>query len=137
MRDMTSLIVQQLDAAHKDIPVYREDMKGGFSEPSFFVQRISLNVDPRPFEQQDRLYRYQIVYFPNPNRPKESLDLMAEWFAENFQVLESVGSLTSRELQVLDEELHFTFVLKVIARADESADLLGSMEIDRRVKRGK
>lgn len=136
MRDITSLIVQKLDAAHEEIPVYREEMKGGFSEPSFFVQRISMNVDSRPFNQQDRLYRYHIIYFPDPVRPKENMDNMAEWLAENMQVLETVGSLISREIQPLENELHFVFAIKFNARAEETANYMGELEIEGGLKRG-
>ncbi|MGX7196732.1 phage tail terminator family protein [Enterococcus olivae] len=138
MRDITSLIIQQLEKAHDGkIEVYREEQEGGFSEPSFFVQRLSLGITPRPFDQQDRLYRFHIVYFPEPERPKEDMDLMAEWLAENMQVLDTVGALTERELQVLEgeKELHYSFVVNFVARAEETEVFLENLTAEGGLKR--
>ena len=135
MDDITGLLVTYLDVAHKPIPIYRENQKGAFSEPSFFVQRVSLGVTPRLFNHQDRSYRFNVVYFPNPERPNEDMDLMAEWFASDFGKL-PFAHFTERELVRNENELHFSFTLSVAVGIEEAADYLKELAIQRGLKRG-
>lgn len=135
MDDITSLLVAHLDEVHAPIPIYREQKKGGFQEPSFFVQRVSLGVTPRIFEQQARDYRFTIVYFPAPDRRNEDMDKMAEWFASEFTRL-PFGHFKDREIVPNEEELHYSFTLSVTVARVQDDTMMNELDVQGGLKNG-
>jgi len=129
MEDVTALVVQTLQRQLPNIPVYTENMDGGgFSEPSFFVSRVSLTVTPELSGFSMHAYRFDIAYFPDPAQPNNDMDDMTAWLTEHFrtidqpaQVSHPVEDVTVRptayarvreqEYSVVDGVLHLTFRL--------------------------
>ena len=113
MEDITSLVVQTIHNQLPDIPVYRENMKTAFSEPSFFVSRINAvqNGEPNGFDM--RTYSFDVAYFPNPQRPNEDIDNMAEWLMANLKVIQpNYAHAINQEFNVTDGVLHYSFSVR-------------------------
>jgi len=125
--DITKAIADTLDSVFSDIPIYTEnidfeedDLKG----PSFFVQRVSMNVIPHLFDMQKRLYRYNIVYFPKQEETREDVDAMAERLAIEIQQIHGIARMTERNFEITESdppflELHFSFALEVHVMQDD------------------
>lgn len=110
MDDVTSLVIQTLHNKLPDIPVYRENMRTAFSEPSFFVSRISSTQQGETFGFAMRMYAFDVAYFPNPKRPNEDMDNMAEWLMANLKVIEpNYAHVINQAINVTDGVLHYTF----------------------------
>ena len=121
MEDITSLVVQTINYKLPDIPVYREKMPTAFSEPSFAVTRIGVSNKGEPNGYGMRMYSFDVAYFPNPTRPREDMDNMAEWLMANLNTIEpNYSAVINRDLNVTDDILHFTFDTR--ARVHDSFD---------------
>lgn len=131
--DITQLIADKLDSLY-NFPVYRENIDGGFAEPSFFVQRAKLTVLPGLFSYQKRVYRCHVIYFPPKQDSKEACDNMAELLAADFQQIDGVGRCFGREFQLLESEppnaeLHFSFGLEVLVKPKDGEKFNRDLEI--------
>ncbi|WP_461244460.1 phage tail terminator family protein [Secundilactobacillus muriivasis] len=104
-----------LQSLFPDLPIYKEDQKGGFKEPSFFVSSIGTGATPELFERQKRTYSYQLVYFPTLDKPKADMERMQDLLLDNFTVLPEFATIRNREFQVVDGALTGTF--DVVIRA--------------------
>lgn len=119
--DITTVIAEKLDSVFPKIPIYTENIdfeEADLNESAFFIQRISMNIAPRLFDMQKRVYRYHIVYFPNRKEKREELDEMAEKLAIEIQQINGVARMTERNFEITDSdspffELHFSFALEV------------------------
>lgn len=104
-----------LQSLFPDLPIYKEDQKGGFKEPSFFVSSISTGTKPELFDRQKRTYSYQLVYFPTLDKPKADMERMQDFLLDNFTMLPQFATIRNREFQVVDGALTATF--DVVIRA--------------------
>ncbi|WP_294975192.1 DUF6838 family protein [uncultured Leuconostoc sp.] len=117
MEDVTSLLIKTLHDKLPDMPVYREKIPTAFSEPSFSLNRISLSSKGEPNGRDMRLYSFDIAYFPEPNRPREDMDTMAEWLTANLTSIEpNYAALINRDIAVVDDILHYTFDVRARVR---------------------
>lgn len=129
MEDITSLVIKTIHNKLPDIPVYRENMPTAFSEPSFVVSRISVSGTGQPNGFDMRMYSFDIAYFPQPERPHEDMDLMAEWLMANLKVIEpNYAKVINGGLQVTDNILHYTFDVR--ARVHAPFDELITQSLD-------
>lgn len=139
--DITKLIADQLNSLFPDIDIYRENIEGGFKEPSFFIQRVNLVIFPRLFEMQKRVYNYHIVYFPKLTETgtpsKEDIDTMAEMLAIDLQEIEGLAHLDEREMILGDDDtLHYSFSLEVHVKPEESYKFNQNLDINTKIKEG-
>lgn len=112
-----------------DVPIYKEDQKGGFKEPSFFVSSIGTGTLPELFDRQKRTYSYQLVYFPDPDdHPKAKMEQMQDSLLDNLTVLPQFATIRNREFQVVDGALTMTF--DVVIRAYPKDDTPKQQTID-------
>jgi hypothetical protein len=119
MEDITSLVVQTINDKLPDIPVYREKIPTAFSEPSFAVTRIGVLSKGGPSAYDMRTYSFDVAYFPDPIRPREDIDNMAEWFMANLKTIEpNYAVVINSELKVVDDILHYTFDVRAHVRDD-------------------
>lgn len=127
--DITTAIAEKLDSVFPKIPIYTENIdfeEADLNESAFFIQRISMNIAPRLFDMQKRVYRYHIVYFPNRKEKREELDEMAEKLAIEIQQINGVARMTERNFEITESdppflELHFSFALEVHVMLDKGA----------------
>lgn len=137
MEDITSLVVSTLYNKLPDIPIYRENMPTAFSEPSFFVSRISTSVIGEPNGYDIRNYAFDVAYFPEPTRPNEDADNMAEWLMANLKVIGAdYASTFNQDLNLTDGVLHFTFNLRVRVREDFGPLMSGTLDYNGGLKNG-
>lgn len=104
-------IADELSKMFQDIPIYREQQRGGFQEPSFFIEKITNRIKPNLFGIQTRDNHYQLVYFPNPDSPSEDMGSMEELLANNFQQLSEFATLRDRSFDYGDGTLLMTFTV--------------------------
>ncbi|WP_125764432.1 phage tail terminator family protein [Companilactobacillus hulinensis] len=114
---IVDLIGHELSEIFPNIPVYKENQKGGFEEPSFFVEKILTKVDPELFDVQMRTYNYQLVYFPKLDEPNDDMEIVAEILADNFTQLSDYAVIRNRVLkQSAGRTLLLTFSIQIRAR---------------------
>lgn len=110
------LIGNELSNLFPDIPIYRENQKGGFKEPSFFVEKIITSVNPELFDIQSRNYSYQLVYFPKLDEPKADIEIVEEILLDNFTRLTDYAVIRNRDFKQSDDNtLLLTFSIKIRA----------------------
>ncbi|WP_334328440.1 phage tail terminator family protein [Companilactobacillus sp. HBUAS59699] len=117
------LIGNELSKLFPNIPIYRENQKGGFKEPSFFVEKIITNVNPELFDIQSRSYSYQLVYFPKLDEPKTDIEIVEEILLDNFTQLTDYAVIRNRDFKQSDDNtLLLTFNIQIRAhKIDVSA----------------
>lgn len=128
IKDVTRLISDTLDHFWPNIPVYLENQEGGFSEPSFYVHRICVNHTKDFTGWQNRMYSYQVIYFPPGIKPHEELDTMAEQLQSNLTEIPGYAKLINQDLAVEDEHLSMTFDLNIRAYPKEKDPPFGGMK---------
>lgn len=107
---IVELIGKELSQLFPNVQINRENRKGGFEEPSFFVQKVDTGVKPELFNIQNRKYTYQVVYFPKVDRPNEDMESVEEILLDNFTSLKSYATLRNREFNQSDDNtLQMTF----------------------------
>lgn len=113
--EITEKIANELNRLVPNIPIYRENQRGGFKEPAFFVEKISTAITPNFFGIQVRDNHYQLVYFPDPDKPNENMDAMEEVLADNFVQLSEFAAIHDRNFDRSDGTLLMTFLVSVRA----------------------
>lgn len=108
-------IGQELKRICPEIPVYREQQREGFIEPSFFVEPVNSTLNPELFNYQNRNYGFQVVYFPNPNKPAVDMETIKDILMNNFNTLSDWATLRNRSFNTVDNTLVVNF--DVIIRA--------------------
>lgn len=110
MESIVKLIGNELSDLFPDVQINRENREGGFEEPSFFVEKIETGVQPELFDIQNRKYAYQVVYFPEIERPKENMESVEEVLLDNFISLKNYATIRNRDFKQSDDNtLQMTF----------------------------
>ncbi|APX72713.1 hypothetical protein M5C72_06280 [Companilactobacillus allii] len=113
---MIDLIGKELAKLFPNIPIYRENQKGGFQEPSFFIEKVITVVEPELFDIQMRNYNYQLVYFPKLDEPKDDMEMMEEILLDSFNLLTDYAVIRNRNFKQSDDNtLLLTFNVQVRA----------------------
>lgn len=107
--DIVKMIADELVHLRPDLPVYRENQRGGFQEPSFFVNKITTQIKPNLFGIQARDNHYQVVYFPLATKPNTDMDAMEELLKNNFNRLNSFAYVRDLEFSHSDGALLMMF----------------------------
>lgn len=109
--NITKLIAKQLVQLMPGMPIYREQQRGGFQEPSFFIEKLPTNIMPNFFGIQVRDNHYQLVYFPDPKKPNEDMETMEDFLADNFVQLDNFATVIDRNFDHSDGTLLMTFTV--------------------------
>jgi hypothetical protein len=133
---ITRKIADTLAAAFPEITIYTENITGGFVEPSFFVKQVKMILTPRLFDYQKQIYRYNITYFPKLVDSKEDMENMANELSEKIRMIDGVARLFDRDIEPLDNELHFSFALEVHVKPEEKEKIYQDLEVDGGLKHG-
>ncbi|WP_053072727.1 phage tail terminator family protein [Lactiplantibacillus herbarum] len=107
--NISERIAMELAKLSPDIPIYREQQRGGFQEPSFFVNKITSHINPNLFGIQFRDNHFEVIYFPNIDKPNEDMDLMEEQLSDNFKQLEDFATVSDIDFERSDSTLIMTF----------------------------
>ncbi|WP_416353925.1 DUF6838 family protein [Agrilactobacillus fermenti] len=110
------MIANELQRLFPAAPIYRENQKGGFQEPSFFITKIMTGSKTELFGIQNRRYHYQLVYFPDPERPKADMEVVEELLLDNFTTLGDSATLRNRQTE-LSEDYTLQMTFEVWVRA--------------------
>lgn len=120
------------------IPIYRENQKGGFEEPSFFVNKINSNISPELFDVQNRKYSYQIIYFPKLDEPKSDMEMIEEILMNNFLALTDFAVIRNRQFeQSGDNTLQLTFDVQIRAHKIDTTIKQQNMKYKGRIADGR
>lgn len=121
-------IGQLLGTIAPELPVYRENQKGGFKEPSFYVSAIGTRSNPELFDRQRRTHGYQVVYFPDPNKPNQDMEAMEQLLLDRFLTLPEFAHIRNRNFNRVDGTLTVDFNVVLWAKPVEDDTKLQSME---------
>ncbi|WP_460730492.1 phage tail terminator family protein, partial [Nocardia heshunensis] len=121
-------IGQLLASISPGLPVYRENQKGGFKEPSFYVSAIGSRGQPELFGRQKRTHGYQVVYFPDPNKPNQDMERMEQILLDKFLVLPEFAYIRDRNFSRVDGTLTVDFNIIFWAQPVEGGLKLKTME---------
>ncbi|SEN73761.1 hypothetical protein SAMN04488134_101778 [Amphibacillus marinus] len=118
--DVTNKILETLGLLFPDVPdQYRNNLRQGFNENSFFVKQVSVNNEQMLANRSIRSYNYQLHYFPENNpidqeqRLEEQCEKMAERMYNQFLYLNNhEGKVLKPYHRIEDGVLLFQFNLK-------------------------
>ena len=132
------LIGNELAKIFPNIPIYRENQKGGFEEPSFFVEKIVTGVKPELFNIQMRNYSYQLVYFPKLDDSKDDIENVEEILLDNFTQLTDYAVIRDRNFKQSDDNtLLLTFGIQVRAYRIDETDKQRNMKFKGKIADGR
>lgn len=133
--DLTKRIADEISILVPGTPIYRENQRAGFEEPAFFVEKIMTQVTPELMNYQFRKYHYQLIYFPNPDKPRTDMERVEEILLDQFTSLDRYASIRNREFsQSSDNTLQMTFEVWIRAYPEDDAPKQGSIKIKNGVK---
>lgn len=132
--DIIERIGQFLGAIAPGIPVYRENQKGGFKEPSFYVSVIGTRSSPELFDRQKRTHGYQVIYFPNPVNSNQDMEKMEQLMLDRFLVLPDFAHIRDRNFSRVDGTLVVDFNVVLWADPVDDGTKLRKMDQTERVK---
>lgn len=121
-------IGQLLAVIAPGLPIYRENQKGGFKEPSFYVSAIGTRSKPELFARQKRTHGYQVVYFPNPDKPNHDMEAIEQLLLSHFLTLPEFAHIRDRDFERVDGTLTVAFNIVLWAQPVEDDTKLQSME---------
>lgn len=127
--NITRNISDELQAVFPDLEIYTENMEAKFKQQSCFIQQVQMTISPRLFDYQKRIYRYNISYFPSLEDTNADIEEMAEKLAGSIQAIEAVAWLFDREMQVVDDVLHFSFALEVHLKPEEKETFYQDLQV--------
>lgn len=127
-------IGQLLGAIAPGVPVYRENQKGGFKEPSFYVSAIGSRGQPELFGRQKWTHGYQTVYFPNPKKPNADMERMEQLLLDRFLTLPEFAHIRDRNFGRVDGTLTMDFNVVLWTHPVEDGTKLQKMDQTERVK---
>ncbi|HCD08231.1 MAG TPA: hypothetical protein DEQ50_08260 [Lactobacillus sp.] len=135
---IVELIGKELSQLFPNIQINRENRKGGFEEPSFFVKKVDTGVKPELFNIQNRKYIYQVVYFPKVDRPNEDMESVEEILLDNFTSLKSYATIRNRDFKQSDDNtLQMTFEVWIRAHEVDNTPKQENMKFKGGIANGK
>ena len=127
--NILSRIAQLLAIIAPGLPIYKENQSGGFKEPSFFVSSIGDSVEPEFFARQKRTHSFQLVYFPNPDKPNSDMGDMKFRLMDQFLELKDFATIRNRDFKPVDGTLTLTFDVWVWAHPQDDTPKQGSIAL--------
>lgn len=112
--DILERIAEELAEIFPDITIYSENQSSGFDVPSFYINKISTKVTPHLFENQNRTYSYQIVYFGTSNA---DIDRVEDLLLNNFTQLKEFCNVVNRDFDADHNELTLSFTFDLVLNA--------------------
>ena len=95
-------IADEIARLFPEATIYTENQSDGFTEPSFFIEKIDTDLDHEMFDRQYRKYAYQVIYFPDPDHPKMDMERMEDYLLSGLLELKDYAPL--RHIQVTQQE---------------------------------
>lgn len=86
---------------------------------------------------QERSYQFQLVYFPDPERPHEDMDAMLEELSANFTEIPNYARLNDVEFEPADTEIHMMFSVFVRVFPDDDGVKQENMNYQGDIANGK
>lgn len=126
-------IGQLLATISPGLPVYRENQSGGFKEPSFYVSAIGSRSDPELFGRQKRTHGYQVVYFPDPEKPNADMEKMEQVLLDRFLTLPGFAHIRDRNFGRVDGTLTLDFNIVLWAQPVDDTPKQQKMKQEERV----
>lgn len=136
MIDVAKEIGKNLKRLFPNLKLYRNNVEGGFEEPSFLLQKIQSTSAPLTFGNQNRTYYYQLVYFPNPSNIAADIDQVEATLLDYFTELEGFAQLVDRQSKINDQTLNFTFEVNIFAKVGREETKQAKMEYQGGINNG-
>ncbi|WP_353486146.1 phage tail terminator family protein [Apilactobacillus xinyiensis] len=115
--DITGEIINKLYKIAPNSNFYRDNVKGGFKQPAFLINLVSMSLQKQFFKNQDRTYYYQVIYMPeDEDNPSTELLAMNNLIMDNFDVLDDFALIKDLDIKSRENLLYIDFNVPV--RAD-------------------
>lgn len=131
--DIIERIGQLLETISPGVPIYRENQKGGFKEPSFYISAIGSRGQPELFGRQKRTHGYQVVYFPTTTKPNHDVAAMEQLLLDQFLTLPEFAHIRDRNFSRVDGTLTVDFNVVLWANRIDSTPKQEKMKQTERV----
>ena len=95
-------IADEIARLFPEATIYTENQSDGFTEPSFFIEKIDTSSAHELFDRQYRKYAYQVIYFPDPDHPKTDMERVEDYLLSGLLELKDYAPL--RHIQVTQQE---------------------------------
>lgn len=95
-------IADELARLFPNAVIYTENQADGFSEPSFFIEKIGASASSELFDRQMRKQTYQVIYFPDPSSPKTDMERVEDYLLSGLLELKDYAPL--RHIEVVQQE---------------------------------
>ena len=109
-------IAEKLAIICPETPIYKNNQKMGFKEPSFFIVKIGTEVKPEWMNYQFRKYSYQLIYFPDPEDINSDIEAKESILLDTFTELNEFAKIRNREFKVSDDTLQVIFEIWLRAK---------------------
>lgn len=116
MMDITTKILNNLTALFgEDVTVYRENVKAGFKENSFFIPAANARSKGQLNDTNNIVLSCQVIYFPRLNSINDDIQNVIDNLLINFN---KVGKsyVNNRDFNISDDSLVFTFDVMVLTK---------------------
>ncbi|MCF6515558.1 hypothetical protein GSH19_05245 [Lactobacillus sp. S2-2] len=133
MIDVKRNIGLKLRKLYPNIKIYTKKQESGFVEPAFFVAKISTRTNPLLFDNENRSYSYQLVYFPKSDKVNAELDETEDYLLNNFKVLDNFAHIRNREFIQQDNCLICNFDVNIFAKAINDQEKMKNIQSNERV----
>lgn len=132
MNDITTLISSKLiEIFGAESTIYRENVKSGFEENSFFLPAINIKSKSQLGFIHDVTYNCQIVYFPRSYHENDDIQGIQDRLIIDFLDL-SGNDVFNRNFTISDNSLVFTFDLIGYVAPKNEGNKFKSIEVERK-----
>lgn len=129
MKDITTLIISKLAAIFgEDVTVYRENVKDGFKENSFFIPAFDIKSKSKVNFTDDITFNCQLIYFPRLNKINDDISDVQTKLVINFSKLEDMD-IFNQNYTVSDDSLVVTFDVKGYVVPEDVGSKLGILKM--------
>lgn len=128
MYDISKMIVDKLESIFgADSIIYRENVKAGFKENSFFIPAMNVKSTGGLNLINEVKYSCQIIYFPRYEHINDDIQATTDELVINFDKLED-KDVFNRSFNISDDALVFTFDLLGFILPKEQGEKLKTMK---------
>lgn len=111
----TSILNNLITLFGQDVTVYRENVKAGFKEDSFFIPAASAKSKGQLNDTNNIVLSCQVIYFPRLNNINDDIQAVMDNLLINFNKV-CKTYITNRDFTISDDSLVFTFDVMVLTK---------------------
>lgn len=128
MEDITTMIVKRLRELFGNVKIYRENVKSGFEEDSFFIPALHIKSKSELGKKHNLTFSCQVIFLPRTDHINDDIQTTMNTLLIGFLKLNN-NDVFNREFVVSDDALVFTFDLVGFLSEVESGNKFEKLEM--------